>query len=233
MSSDKVIPIVPAPPPVNSLRLVGVLGLIAAVSGLLIVTVYQATLPTIVEHKRLALEQSVLSVIPGATVVTTYVVENGALLPATGDANPNALHVYLGYDTGGDLKGVASEGSARGYADAVKTLYGFDPDCQCINRFTVVSSRETPGFGDKLTTDPAFLANFNALDARANHAQNALANPIVTVKHGTKSKPWQIDAISGATISSRAVGKGLNDSAQKMVPALLARVGELRRRSEQ
>ena len=31
--------------------------------------------------------------------------------------------------------------------------------------------------------------------------------PIKTVKHGSKKNPWEIDAISGATISSRAVGR--------------------------
>ena len=52
----------------------------------------------------------------------------------------------------------------------------------------------------------------------------ALAHAIVTVKHGNKIEAWQIDAISGATVSSRAVGKALNDSAQLLVPRIQAQL---------
>ena len=50
---------------------------------------------------------------------------------------------------------------------------------------------------------------------------STIANPIVPVKHGTKTQPWQIDAISGATISSNAVARMLNDSGQQYVPIII------------
>jgi len=49
----------------------------------------------------------------------------------------------------------------------------------------------------------------------------------VTVKHGSKTEPWQIDAISGATVSSKAVGKALNDSAQRLLPAIVRNLAVL------
>ncbi len=49
----------------------------------------------------------------------------------------------------------------------------------------------------------------------------------MTVKHGSKTDPWQIDAISGATISSKAVARMLNDSAQAMLPAINAHLDRL------
>ncbi|MGB5728492.1 MAG: FMN-binding protein, partial [Thiogranum sp.] len=52
-------------------------------------------------------------------------------------------------------------------------------------------------------------------------------NEIIMVKHATKTEPWQIDAISGATISSRAVARMLNDSAQRMVPKIMADLDRL------
>jgi electron transport complex protein RnfG len=173
----------------------------------------------------------VLAVIPGAASVKTYVVADKELLPANGE-NRNGPRVYAGYDGNGDLVGIAAEGVAQGYADAVRVLYAYSPACQCITGFRVVSSRETPGFGDKLATDPEFLANFRELDATLNAAGDGLANAIVTVKHGTKTKPWQIDAISGATISSRAAGRAVNDSAARVVPALQPHLDELRRRTD-
>jgi electron transport complex protein RnfG len=47
-----------------------------------------------------------------------------------------------------------------------------------------------------------------------------LLNEIITVKHGTKKHPWEIDAISGATVSSKAIGKMLNNSAKKQFPRI-------------
>ena len=40
-------------------------------------------------------------------------------------------------------------------------------------------------------------------------------------KHGSKKNAWEVDAISGATISSRAIAKGLNGSAQEVLPKIV------------
>ena len=91
---------------------------------------------------------------------------------------------------------------------------------------------ETPGLGDKIAFDPAFLKNFEALDAGLNEAGDALAHPIVAVKAGKKQNAWEVDAISGATISSVAVAKALDRSMQRMAPLIqrykqeLSRVGQ-------
>jgi len=112
----------------------------------------------------------------------------------------------------------------------VRILYGYAPDCQCITGFGLVASKETPGIGDKIVTDQAFLANFEALDVKLNAELSALANEVKAVKHGTKSNPWQIDAIAGATVTSRAVGKAINDSAQLLLPKLLPQIEQLRKK---
>ncbi|MBU4045727.1 MAG: FMN-binding protein, partial [Gammaproteobacteria bacterium] len=44
---------------------------------------------------------------------------------------------------------------------------------------------------------------------------------VKTVKHGSKQFGWEIDAIAGATITSKAVGRGINDSAQRLLPLLV------------
>jgi len=87
---------------------------------------------------------------------------------------------------------------------------------------------ETPGLGDKIAFDPDFLQNFVALDARLNTNRDALENAIVTVKHGTKTAAWQIDAISGATISANAIGKMINQSGQKMIPLINQHLDQLK-----
>jgi electron transport complex protein RnfG len=47
------------------------------------------------------------------------------------------------------------------------------------------------------------------------------------VKHGTKREAWQIDAISGSTVTSKAIGRGLDQSAQRIVPRVQRHLGEL------
>jgi electron transport complex protein RnfG len=47
------------------------------------------------------------------------------------------------------------------------------------------------------------------------------------VKHGTKQNAWEIDAISGATVTCKAVGKGIQQSAQKLLPLLVPHISTL------
>ena len=106
------------------------------------------------------------------------------------------------------------------------------PQCQCITGISILQSTETPGLGDKIGTDPAFLANFAALDARLNGDGSALQNSIVTVKHGSKQHAWEIDAISGATVSSKAIGRMLDDSARALLPLLMPHVAQLEQQTD-
>ncbi len=211
-------------PKANSTAMLVVLTVVAMLSGFLVVMMVQLTAPAIAENKRLAIEKAVFQVIPGAVERRDFHLDaGGSLIPGEG---PDTL--YAGYDADGKLLGVAIEGSAQGYADSVRQLWGYGVECQCVTAFTIIKFAETPGLGDKVLTDAGFLANFGALEARLNAAGDALANAIVTVKHGTKKHPWEVDAISGATITSRAVGKGINDSAQHFLPHLVPQLDVLR-----
>ena len=202
------------------------LGGIAAISGLLVVLAYQVTLPIITENQRVRTERAVFQVIPGATSKRDLVLTEQGLAPAGQGIQGET--VFAAYDAAGRLLGVAFPGAAQGYADVIRFLFGYDPACECIVGMKVLKSTETPGLGDKIEKDPAFLASFRALDARLDDSGVDLANAIVTVKHGTKTEAWQIDAISGATISSVATGRALNKAAQRLVPAVRASLELLR-----
>ncbi len=218
----------PTSSPATSVAMIRTLGMIAAISGLLVVLVYQVTLPMIAENQRRAVERAVYKVIPGAVFRTDFVLGPTGLTSVEEEHANQAVKVHAGYDAAGELRGVAMQAAARGYQDVIKILYGYDPMCECITGIYVLKMTETPGLGDKIAKDPEFLANFEALDARLDAQKTALSHRIVTVKHGTKTEPWQIDGISGATISSKAIGRMLNDSAQEMLPRIVPYLDKLR-----
>lgn len=226
MSEHPVSP--PAGPATSSAAMVRTLGLVASICGILIVTAYQGTLERVAANKRVALERAVSRVIPGAASMRAFVASPSGIAPAA-DAAGDGVRFFAAYDAAGRLKGIAAEAAAMGYADTVRVLYAYDPARQAITGLVVVAQRETPGIGDKILTAPAFLANFAALDVRLNADLSALANAVRTVRHGRRQHPWEIDAIAGATVTCRAVGRGINDSAQRLLPLLVADLDRLGR----
>jgi electron transport complex protein RnfG len=215
-------------------QLLRVLGIVSAVCGLIIVGSYQLTLPAANANRRLALERAVFKVVPQAkSIVEYYALPTGGIEQAKpgAEAPVTVAKFYAAYDDAGKLTGIAAEAGAKGYADTVRIMFGYDPACQCINGIGVVSMKETPGIGDKIRVDADFQANFKALDVKLKGDLSALANEVKTVKHGTKTNPWQIDAIAGATVTSRAVGKGINDAAQFLLPKLVPNLEKLKVRS--
>jgi electron transport complex protein RnfG len=217
----------------STFSLIRALGVVSAVCGLIIVGTYQVTLDAANANRRIATERAVFKVLPAAKSIEEYAaLPGGGIAPAgKGDGPAGALKFYAAYDGDGKLVGIAAEGAAKGYADTVRVMFGYKPDCQCIVGIGVVSMRETPGIGDKIYTDKSFLANFEALDVKLNADLSALANEVKVVKHGTKTQPWQIDAIAGATITSRAVGKGINDTSQHLLPKLIPNLEKLQVKS--
>ncbi len=216
----------------SSTDMIRALGLIAAICGIIIVGVYEFTLDAVNANKKIALERQVFKVFPHAKTVDAFDALPGGISPAGDhDALAGAVRFYAAYDATGKLAGIAAEGSSAGYADQVRVLYAWDPEKQLIIGLGVISMRETPGIGDKILVDRDFLHNFVALDVSLAADLNSLAHMVKTVKHGTKSHDWEIDAISGATVTSKAVGRGINQSAQALLPRLMPHLAQLRNKS--
>jgi len=209
------------------------LGLISMICGLIIVGAYQGTYEAVQENKRIAVERAVFKVIPEAkSIVEYFALADGQIKKVgAGDTAPvGAVKFFAGYNASGKLAGIAAEGAAKGYSDFVRILFAWDPAKHEVTGFGVVATRETPGIGDKITVDKDFLANF-PLQAKVADDGKKLANEIRTVKHGSKTNPWEVDAIAGATITSRAVGKGINDAAQTLLPRIAPHLDKLEDKS--
>ena len=111
--------------------------------------------------------------------------------------------IYGGYDEQGEFLGYAVPAAGPGFQDTIGILYGYKPGEQIVVGMEVLESRETPGLGDKIYKDAEWVAGFSALSVEPE---------IVAVKKGTSSQPNEIDAITGATISSKAVVRIINEA---------------------
>lgn len=204
-----------------------VLGLVAAISGLLISLAYEYTKAPIARYQREEQEQAVLRVLPQGVTSRPYIALPDRVVPGEGPVEGGFLF-YAAFDAAGTLVGIAGTGSGAGYADQIILLWGYDPRCACIIGVQTLQNKDTPGFGDRAEKETDFRANFNQLDVRLNAEATAPANPIKLVKHGTKTEAWQIDAISGATVTSRGYTRALRSSTEALLPRVVKHLSQLK-----
>lgn len=205
-----------------AIPMIKVLGAVSLACGILIVATQITTLGRIAHNKEILLRESIEQLLPGMHKQITYGIEPSGDLKILPGLEGKGHRFFAGYDASGNFLGIVIEAGDRGYADVISAMYSYNPDRRTITGFQVVAMRETPGLGDKIRSDPGFLANFKNLEAEPDH-------PITTVKHGTKRNPWEIDAISGATISSRAVGRALETSVQIVTPIIARNLDRIKR----
>lgn len=100
-----------------------------------------------------------------------------------------------------ELAGWVIKSGGQGYADKIELLIGLDPRGEMLTGLFVLEQKETPGLGNKITFP----------EWRSQFIQKKTAKPLV-VRKGKSSTPEAnaIDAITGATISSRAVTTIIN-----------------------
>ena len=189
----------------RSIKLVMTLALGGLISGLGIVGVYEVTLSTITENQARELRAAVFKVLPGVTQMQELVQENDrlvAVIPEAGEESRDNT-IYGGYDEERSFVGYAIPGEGPGFQDTIKLLYGYLPADNKVVGMEVLESRETPGLGDKIYKDLVFVEAFSDLPIEPT---------IEVVKKGRKVSDNQVDAITGATISSRAVVNIINDT---------------------
>ena len=111
-------------------------------------------------------------------------------------------------DANGNVLGyVLTAASSKGYGGEIKLLVAVTPDEHVID-FKILAHNETPGLGDNAGKEP-FRAKIRGKDA---------AHLIVTKDQGNTD---DVQAMTGATISSRAVTRGVK-SAVAAVSSYLA-----------
>lgn len=200
-----------AGPEASSFKMLLTLGLAGMISGSAIVGVYQITAPRIERNRAEALARAVYEVLPGAVSKEAWVPGTDGLVRPDVEPKPGDEAVYAGFDADGKQIGFAIPAEGSGFQDTIMLIYGIDPDRRRIVGMRVLESRETPGLGDKIIKDAHFVAEFDDL---------AVDPAIVALPKGTTTNQYEIDAISGATISSKAIVNILNKSNERWLPLL-------------
>lgn len=115
---------------------------------------------------------------------------------------------------------------AKGFGGRITLVVGWSKDKRCVLRVYIVEQNETPGLGDKIQKTPRSVTLWEALSGKKEEPRQPkiLASFVgKTIEQlGTETNPnlSSIDAISGATISSKAVLLGVIRSHKLLLETL-------------
>ena len=201
----------PEPAAVRASSLLTTLGVGGAVAGLLLVIAFGLTLPRIEANRARARDLAVKEVLKAPERYDTlYVVGRTLVQKPPEGVDPKKLEqVYLGYGPGNQRIGFAIVAGAAGFQDVIQLIFGYDPKTRQLLGMKVLESKETPGLGDRIEKDQAFVSQF--VGARV---------PLLGVKKGKRSGPREVDMITGATISSKAVIRIINNALERLAPVV-------------
>ena len=174
------------------LQLILSLTLISAVCAAVLAIVNNATKERIANLATLKANNAARAVLPASVK---------AIEPVKDPAGAS-LTAFIGYadDAKTQIAGYAVPGlTAKGYGGNIRLMVGLNPDRTVIS-YQVLAAAETPGLGSNLTT-PAFIARFKDQPAAS----------VKVTKDGGK-----IEALTSATITSRAVCDAVADAAQRI-----------------
>lgn len=205
----------PAPKPrASSFKLVTTLAVAGGVAGFFIVLVHLWSQPRIEAYQARVLGEAVQEVLGGPETTGTFFLHEGAFTaspPASADT-ASLDRIYVGWDEGGAPVGIAAAAGEPGFQDIIGLIFGFDPGSGDVLGMKVLESKETPGLGDKIIKDSAFVRQFRGV-----------GTPLEGVKPGMGSgADNEVDMITGATISAQAVVDIINNRVAALEGALEA-----------
>lgn len=184
--------------------------MLALVFGAALAGVNTTLDPKIKLNEKNATYDQVPKIVPGADFQKTQAV---------------AKNVLQAYDKDGKAIGWVITATGMGYAGQIKALIGLNAEASIITGIYILDQKETPGLGNKIAMEK-WNRQFIAQPADI---------PLSVHKRMTqaqkKEKNGKIDAISGATISSKALtDKVVNPAVKNFRKALQA--GEFEKKKE-
>ena len=170
----------------SAVRIVIVLTMVAVLSGGSLAVVFGFADPLIQANRRRETREAVMAVVPG-----TARIERGRRVKGE--------IVFRVLDKNGRLLGYAFPTEFSGFQGKIKIMVGMDSKLETITGLVVLENVETPGLGNKIS-DKSWRDGFRGLSGEEE---------IRLVKNQAADREQnEVEAITGATISSQAVVKG-------------------------
>ncbi|MBD3245937.1 MAG: FMN-binding protein [Candidatus Omnitrophica bacterium] len=169
----------------DTLKITGTLTVTCLLCAFLLAYVAGIAKPKIAAHQTRERRAAIQTLIPNAETIRPY---------------PQRENLFRIYDASDTLLGYAFLAEGQGYAGTIRLVGALDADLSRLRGIKVIESVETPGLGSKITEED-FRGQFENLKVR----------PKIGLTKGETSKDTQVQAISGATISSKAVVSILNE----------------------
>lgn len=165
---------------------------IYVVAVVILAVVYAKTSPVIFQKNKEEKEAALKRMMPDAEAIVKE-----------GDWAPQHKHAeYYAAKSGGETQGYVVETYGKGYSSYINMLVAVDTDF-VVRKIAVLHHGETPGLGDEIET-----AWFR------DQYEGKTLDKLVVVKGETEDK---IQAITGATISTRAVTNGVRDGVGQLI----------------
>lgn len=176
-------------------QMIIVLGLVGLFSGTSLVLVYRYATPLIEFNQKKELEKAIFKIIPDAARYEVVTKDGEELFEV--------------YDRRDKLLGYAFIAEGNGYQGKIKMISGIKKDLSTMYGIEILESVETPGLGGEIANDE-FKDQF----------KNLKFIPKIECVKKEAEKTNEIQAITGATISSQSVINILNDKLEKIVEIL-------------
>lgn len=169
------------------LKLGIVLLIITAVTGIILGGVYTMTLEPIRVTKEREKMEALAATLPGATDFKTVDIKG----------DPGIIKEINEGSANGELAGYNITVTPKGYGGLIEMVVGVNKEGQLMD-IKILNMSETPGLGAK-AADPTFSEQFRLKNVDE-----------LTVVKQPAGRDGEIQAISGATITSTAVATGVN-----------------------
>jgi electron transport complex protein RnfG len=183
----------------NFVKMVAALAAVGMLSGMSLVFVYIYTQQRIADNRNMEMARAIWVLFPE--------MDKAVVMKKLKNIHKSPAEIV---DKNMKLLGYAFLAEGNGYQGKIKLLAGIDPDLTKLKGFEVLESQETPGLGAEIA-DNKFKGQFNGL---------SVTHEIEYIKNRKPQKPYQIEAITGATISTRAVVNILNKRIEEIKKVL-------------
>lgn len=172
------------------MRMIVILTVICVIAGFLLGITYNVTVKKIELQKENLVKESLKAVIPQAVGFSQKI-------------NGKSMEYYEAMDSSGSVIGYAFMREGKGYSSIISIMIGIDKGYN-IQNIKILSHNETPGLGTRIDEVRSNKTIWDLFKGRAKQTEKEMKEP--WFQRQFREKPLdRIDAITGATITSKAV----------------------------